>query len=752
MNNLIEAIPMQFYKYFIGVCLSFLLIQAKAQLVLNEVQYENNTSLYDKHGSTPDWIELYNAASVPVNVKGYRISDNSRFDDYWVLPDTAVAGHGFLLIYASGKNDIIADELHANFKLGMMKDSVFLLTPSGELVDELEVRCAPADKVLARVPDGSGSWVLALPTPNRTNLDAERFSVGFEPDSLAVSHPSGIYGEAISLELKNLHRGNTVVYTLNGDEPQIGGTIYTAPLRLDDISAADNRFAGEGDGDYTPGDLISKANVLRARVFSGGCPASNEVSNTYFINKQGQFDYHVPMVSIISPRKELFSKESGIYVAGNDENYNKRGKDWERECHFEYFDANHQQVVDQNIGVRIHGRGSRSMPQKSLRLYARKKYGKSTLDYKFFEQRAYRSFTNLIISAEKTLSPVVFKDELCAQIVQDLDVDAQAWQAVLVFINGEYWGIQHLREYQNTAYFKQHNAVTTDSITVVTYDRAKGPVATEGAIHTYDALIDFVEHADLSDNGEFSKIEKMVDVDNMLDYYIAQIYFANYDFPDNNCRIWKSDQDNSRWRWIFYDSEAAMHVTESDSYFDYLAVPDAVSTVDRWAVLLMQKMLENQMFRNQFLARFQHYLNTVFSAEKILPIITDYKKNYAPLMPEHIYRWNKPSTYAKWEENINTLEQFAIQRPAYLHAKLDEVFGLPFIIYPAPVNGELQIDFFRSGENRSCEIYSMPGECLMSEKLYDTNRINIRDVLSSGLYFVRVNDGGFYYTQEIIVE
>ena len=44
---------------------------------------------------------------------------------------------------------------------------------------------------------------------------------------------------------------------------------------------------------------------------------------------------------------------------------------------------------------------------------------------------------------------------------------------------------------------------------------------------------------DLSRSENWNWIEERVDLENFIDYYCAQIYFANTDWPGNNIKYWK---------------------------------------------------------------------------------------------------------------------------------------------------------------------------------------------------------------------
>ncbi len=77
-----------------------------SQIRINEVCSSNKGNLYDEKLNTPDWIELYNYSDESVNLKNWKISDQSEFDSAWQLPDTLIEPGGYFLICASdGSNN-----------------------------------------------------------------------------------------------------------------------------------------------------------------------------------------------------------------------------------------------------------------------------------------------------------------------------------------------------------------------------------------------------------------------------------------------------------------------------------------------------------------------------------------------------------------------------------------------------------------------------------------------------------------------
>ncbi|MBK6840503.1 MAG: lamin tail domain-containing protein [Bacteroidetes bacterium] len=67
---------MYFRKTIFSVALILLAFQTQGQLFINELMSNNQSTIQDADGDYSDWIELYNAGAVSVNLQGYGLSDN----------------------------------------------------------------------------------------------------------------------------------------------------------------------------------------------------------------------------------------------------------------------------------------------------------------------------------------------------------------------------------------------------------------------------------------------------------------------------------------------------------------------------------------------------------------------------------------------------------------------------------------------------------------------------------------------------
>lgn len=142
-----------------------LAVSEHGQVVVNEVFSSGSDPLTD-----PDWVELKNIGSSPVDLSGYRVRDEQTTA---MLPaGTQIAAGAYLLIYCDDAPDGGArDRIHVPFKLGG-QDEFYLLAPDGTSLDGVawNSTLVSSGRSYGRLPDGIGQYLALTPTPGARNL------------------------------------------------------------------------------------------------------------------------------------------------------------------------------------------------------------------------------------------------------------------------------------------------------------------------------------------------------------------------------------------------------------------------------------------------------------------------------------------------------------------------------------------------------------------------------------------------------
>jgi hypothetical protein len=101
---------------------------------ISELAASGHQGVRDEDGDTPDWVELRNTSTEPVNLDGWILSEESRRAKTWTLPSTNLPPGDSLVIFASGKNRRVPGQpQHASFKLPASDGVLVLRSPTGEV-------------------------------------------------------------------------------------------------------------------------------------------------------------------------------------------------------------------------------------------------------------------------------------------------------------------------------------------------------------------------------------------------------------------------------------------------------------------------------------------------------------------------------------------------------------------------------------------------------------------------------------------
>ncbi|MEK7951440.1 chitobiase/beta-hexosaminidase C-terminal domain-containing protein [Luteolibacter sp. Y139] len=91
-----------------------LAVNCHADVVVNEFQSSNGSTLLDEDGDPSDWVELYNRGASSVNLAGWGLSDHTDDPFKWVFPAVQIGAGQRLLVWCSGKDRTGAATLTAS--------------------------------------------------------------------------------------------------------------------------------------------------------------------------------------------------------------------------------------------------------------------------------------------------------------------------------------------------------------------------------------------------------------------------------------------------------------------------------------------------------------------------------------------------------------------------------------------------------------------------------------------------------------
>ncbi|GAB3647337.1 hypothetical protein GCM10028791_09150 [Echinicola sediminis] len=670
-------------------------------LVINEIMSSNENTHKDQEGEFNDWIELYNATDKPVNLEGYGLSDAKSELSKWTFPSLEIQGKGFLLVWASGKDIAIGGELHANFSLSSSGEEVVLTDANNVIIDEIVFGDIPKDHSYGRKNEGNKELVIFKePTPGLGN-GSGKYIQGFTP-KIVPSIPSGFYAKKTLVEFSLGDHETSVYYTTDGSLPNAGSKQLTSPLEINNRTEEANYFSmiptthhGGARGYQTPVGKVAKGTVIRTMAVKAGYEPTYQ-SFSYFVFPEGGNRYSLPVFSIITEEKNLFSDETGLFVPGDtyDEsdskpqytgNYFQRGDEWERPIDIFYFDENGSLGFQEGAGLRIHGGITRHFPQKALRIYFRSDYGSNSIDYPLFDNKNYESKEIrrfLLRASGNDFGETYFRDAFAHQLVSHLDIDFQEYEPSIVFVNGEYWGIHNIRERQDKYYLNNLYGVNPENVDLLTHQYT----VKEGDDVQYKLILDLLAKLDPSDENSIKELERYIDLSNHIDYMIAQIYFANTDWPHNNIDFWRERTDyaadkpkgrDGRFRWMLYDTDHGLsHVNEAEhNTLDWvtgeLGKEDWV-----WPNVVFRSLLAHDIYKERFINRYLDLLNTGFKPNRAGDLLRKMKDKIGPEIDEHLNRWIEPGSKGDWEKEVEEIKGFITERPNNIIDQLKRQFDV----------------------------------------------------------------------------
>jgi hypothetical protein len=728
---------------------------AQQLLFVNEYQSSNTRTISDDDGDFEDWVELYSTAPIPVSLAGYYLSDDDSRPLKWQFPAITIHPGEYLIIWASGKDRVQNGIAHTNFRLSSAGEPVILSAPNGMLLDRLPAKGLLGDQSFGRLPDGGDSLVtFGSGTPGSLNLLAPVINL---TDTILFSMPQGFYSKPIFLEMQatDTTGGVEIRYSFEGKYPD---KIYQNPIFLDFNPRKMEGYmtipSAVPSHMLMPVAPVPTAYAIRAQCFRNGLPSSPEVFATYFVHSQVADSLNMPHISLISHPGNLFDADTGIYVPGNDldnMNFNMTGRFWERIAHVTYFEKNQTPVVHQTASMRVHGGGTRQSPQKTLRLYARGEYGKSSFDHKFFKQKEIESFKRLIIGTTRgDWSHTLFKDELTSLFVEGMAVDYQAFEPVVLYINGEYWGIHFLRERIDKYFLEDNRGVDPENLDLISFRQT----ADEGDLFALNHFLDRLEQGDPIDPDYWDMVQNEVDIPRFIDYYAANIFLSNMDWI-HNYRRWRERADSAKWNFIFFDCDACMMRHERDFIGPLISGDiEELPNYDHAYVEIARHLFQIPEVKELFYNRMISLLETNFEQKRMLRQLDSLVAHIEPEIHEHMARWGRPRSITEWQQNISEIETFIYRRHGIVMRQLDQIKASPFSISPVPFSHTISIrDDLNTRYHPEISISDAMGRIIEIRgreiSAYPQLDLDLSD-LSPGFYIVQIQLRNLIFRHKII--
>lgn len=601
-------------------------LPSKSQvLYINEFTCSNKSAYTDVFNEYEDWVEIYNPTFNTVNLAGYYLSDKADNPTKWQIPAGVSLGSlGKKMFVCSGRDVFQNNQYHTNFKLTQCKQEYILIAnPSGQIIDSVHItRPTQKNHSYARITDGAATWGICLtPTPGATNASVKAYYAAMP----VASVQGGFYGTAQTVTLTTSEPNSVIRYTLDGSEPTNGSTLYSAPIQ------------------------VNTTKSIRAKTFSNNSnvPGSFIETNTYIIGTT----HTMPVFCLNGNFNSLFNNQTG-----------------ELQNSLEYYDETGQLVFKMEGDMKGHGNDSWAFPQKGMRFYARDEYGfENNMQDQLFTTTPRDEFDVIILKAagsdnypgHNNLPSAHIRDAFTQTLANKyhLNVDCRSYRPVIIYINGQYWGLYELRERVDSDYTDYY------------YDQPKGKVdmlafwgglqLDEGSDTAWVALYNYMMNNNLAVQANYDYVTQRFDPLSLIDYFVLNTYTVNSDWLNWNTAWWRGTKDQGvRWRYHLWDMDNTFNLGQN-----YTGLPSTNFDNDPCSVEdlfqndpdiphtgMLNKMMENDGFRQLYINRYADLINTAFNCDSMIAHLDSLIALLAPEMPGHTTRWG--GTVSGWQQHV----------------------------------------------------------------------------------------------------
>lgn len=651
--------------------LIFISTPAFAQLSINEIMASNSTVIADNEGEFDDWIEIYNAGNVSVNLAGLYLSDDPDDLTKWQIPSTSSAqttinANGYLIIWLD--NDSEQGAHHVDFKLSAGGEHIALVDTDGTTVlDSISFGEQTTDISLGRKTDGIGSFAFLNPTPNAMNDGSEVAEVS---DAPSFSLETGFYSGTITVGL-SASGSAEIRYETGGSVPTANSPLYSSPISLD------------------------TSTVIRAIAIESGKQASETITNTYLFEDQ----HTIPVVSFVMEPDSLFDYDKGMYVIGDSSETNGQypffganfWEDFQYPLHIEYMNEFGNPEFEFMAEAEIGGNFSRGFPKKSFVINNNDRFGLDRLNYPLFPENDYQEYDGFTLRAGAEE-----RSRLLNELMRTINIQwdhknaMQSYKPAVLYINGQYWGIYNIYERKNDDFVESRYGFN-DIDMIKDYDEV-----TDGDAVAYDELLDNFNDETLTGDAFFNYAESVIDFDSFTDHWIYQLYTSHGD--PNNVRYWRPRQQDGKWHYISYDFDWWKNLGDEPNEF-YSSLRDFI-TGSTGGFKILGRMLENDRYKEIFLNRLADLLNTSFQPEYMMGLIDSIDTAINPEMSRDIARWTDgwydiggPTNYDM--EYIKTITEWYVEDiPDFIYSEIADTLGndTTSVTLLSSANGTVQIN------------------------------------------------------------
>lgn len=617
-------------------------------LSVTEAAAVNRTVPQSNKGEYFDYVELRNNTDKDINLKDYKLSDSKKAESFMALPDKVLKSGEYVAVFCGEDNytSSVTGNIYRAYGLNRYGETVYISDKEGVIIDSFSYgRLSSGYSAGRDVTSTDETVYFSALTPGKKNpetlLKAALSNPAFSKDSSYVEK-----GEKIEVSCP---RGE-IRYTTDGSVPTKNSKLYTEPLSV-------------------------KGNTcIRARAFLDGYVPSDTVCATYLTGRRHDLD----VVFLTTDSDNLYDYNIGIWADGP----GKTGEfpyvganfwqEWERDVNFEYMTKDGISQLQFDAGIKVFGQFSRALPQKSVSINLRDKYGPTEVCYPFFDDNDVNVFSSLILrNSGQDFQKSHIRDAFCAMVMKNsVDVDIMDYKPVVTYVNGKYHGIYDLREKLDEDYLANHHGIDSENV-----DFIKGNnIVQNGSMDNYNALLDYIKSHDMREEKHYNYVCSQIDIDELISYWMCESFFTNTD--TGNIRFYRENKSGAKWRWIFFDADWSLYPsTYTWNYIDNYLDPRGHGVGKAFRTTIMVGLMKNPAFRQRVLEIHSEHLNTTFDTERMLKIYDGMIGEIEGEMKYHCEKWGEIS-YKSWLLSTQELRKIIEEKRGIFISHMKDSFNM----------------------------------------------------------------------------
>jgi hypothetical protein len=532
---------------------------------------------------------------------------------------------------------------HASFKLNKKGGALYLVSPEGKVIDQVEYSKQEEDQSIGWTHSDQATWGYFLtPTPGSPNTGQQQP----EPikSRLSFSPSPGTFESNITMQIQNRSsKPLEIRYTKDGTIPTQSSPLYHDPFPLDEPT------------------------LVRAASFAADERVGPILSGTYLVGQKNKLS----VLSITMKPSDFREIQLETRATGHAS---------ERPAMLEYFDTSGKRTRVTGFGLRLHGGAGRNGgfdTKKSYRTYFRKTYGDGRLGSWIIPEAKVKNFDQLVLRAssnDRAFHGSSIRDQVIRDCHADMGALASRGSWCVLRVNSENRGVYNITERMNEDFLASHLGPGEFDIIKT------GETILSGSREAWDELRQFVTKTDFSNNDNYEALSKRIDIENLTSYVIVNLCLQNFDWPHNNWYAARRVPDG-KWLFLCWDAEWGLG-------YQHPGLGDAPYgvDVDPYAFMDSGGAYSNSLIRNLFLALINHsqyreyyqqevrkYLSGPLSTKNIMRHIHRHSEAIAhDIEIEYV---ENGQNLERWHDQIKEVEYFARHSPSNFQKHTDDYFS-----------------------------------------------------------------------------